>query len=34
VIAAHPTSDFDEQWGHGRISPDSFVREVYAAVKK
>jgi len=34
VIAAHPTSDFDEQWGHGRVSPDSFVREIYVSLKK
>ena len=34
VLAAHPTSDFDSQWGHGRTSRDAFVREVYAALKK
>jgi hypothetical protein len=34
VLAAHPTSDFDAQWGHGRVLPDVFVREIYAALKK
>jgi hypothetical protein len=34
VLAAHPTSDFDEQWGHGRVGPDTFVHEIYAALKK
>jgi hypothetical protein len=34
VLAAHPTSDFDQQWGHGRVPADAFVREIYAAVKK
>jgi cyclase len=34
VLRAHPTSDFDAQWGHGRVPPDTFVREVYAALKK
>jgi hypothetical protein len=33
VIAEHPTADFDARWGHGRVSPDAFVKEVYAAVK-
>jgi cyclase len=34
VIAAHPTAQFDAQYGHGRVSADEFVREIYAAVKK
>lgn len=34
ILAAHPTAQFDERWGHGRVKPDEFVREVYAAVKK
>jgi len=33
IIAAHPTATFDERWGQGRIAPEDFVREVYAAVK-
>lgn len=32
VLAAHPASDFDAQYGHGRVAPDEFVREIYAAV--
>ena len=32
VLAARPSSDFDEQWGHGRVSPEAFVREIYAAL--
>ena len=34
VLAEHPTSDFDAQYGHGRTSPAEFVREVYAALKQ
>jgi cyclase len=34
VIAAHPSASFDEQWGHGRVSPDAFVREIYGSFKK
>jgi hypothetical protein len=33
VLAAHPTSDFDAQWGHGRTSSDDFVRQLYAALR-
>jgi hypothetical protein len=33
VVAVHPTSDFDAAFGHGRVSPDDFVREIYAALK-
>jgi cyclase len=33
VVAGHPTSDFDAQWGHGRVRPEEFVKEVYAALK-
>lgn len=32
IIAAHPTQDFDTRWGHGRVQPDTFVREVYSAL--
>ena len=32
VVAEHPTSDFDAQWGHGRARADDFVREVYASL--
>lgn len=34
IIAAHPTAQFDGRWGKGRVKPDEFVREVYAALKK
>jgi cyclase len=33
IVAKHPAAEFDAHWGHGRVSPDAFVREVYAAVK-
>ncbi|HSB76981.1 MAG TPA: hypothetical protein VLC12_15090 [Terriglobales bacterium] len=29
IVAAHPTAEFDARWGHGRVSPDRFVREMY-----
>jgi cyclase len=32
IIAAHPTAEFDSRWGHGRVKPDDFVREVYQSV--
>lgn len=34
VLAEHPTSDFDAQYGDGRTSPAEFVRDVYAALKQ
>lgn len=34
AVAARPTSDFDARWGHGRVTPDAFVREIYEALKK
>jgi len=34
VLAEHPTSDFDAQYGHGRTSPAEFVRDVYAVLKQ
>src|SRR5579859_3489517 len=33
IVSQHPTSDFDAQWGHGRVTADQFVHEIYAAVK-
>jgi hypothetical protein len=33
VLAEHPAADFDARWGHGRVRPDAFVRELYSAVK-
>jgi hypothetical protein len=32
VVAEHPTSDFDTQWGHGLVRGDEFVLEVYASL--
>jgi hypothetical protein len=29
VIAAHPTAAYDQRWGHGLISAESFVRDLY-----
>jgi cyclase len=34
IVAAHPTAEFDARWGHGRVSPDAFVRELYRAAKE
>ncbi len=33
AVAEHPTADFDARWGHGRVSPDTFVRAIYGALK-
>ncbi|MFL6445855.1 MAG: hypothetical protein ACJ713_18710 [Candidatus Sulfotelmatobacter sp.] len=33
VVAAHPSAAFDAKWGNGRVKPDDFVREIYAALK-
>ncbi|MBV9155867.1 MAG: hypothetical protein JO097_06375 [Acidobacteriaceae bacterium] len=33
VVAEHPTRDFDERWGHGRVRPEAFVHEIYGALK-
>jgi cyclase len=32
IIAEHPTAEFDDRWGHGRVPPDQFVRAVYRAL--
>lgn len=32
VIAARPTAEFDARYGHGRVSREQFVREIYDAV--
>ena len=34
VIAEHPTAEFDAKWGHGRVQPDTFVQEIYRALKE
>jgi len=33
VVTEHPTAEFDAKWGHGRVPPDAFVREVYRELK-
>jgi len=33
ILAEHPTAVFDARWGHGRVQPDQFVREIYGAIK-
>jgi len=33
ILAEHLTADFDARWGHGRVQPDQFVREIYSVVK-
>jgi hypothetical protein len=32
IVAQHPSAKFDAQWGHGRVSPDAFVKEIYLAL--
>src|SRR2546423_4952575 len=34
IVAAHPTAEFDARWGHGRVSPDAFTRELYRAISE
>ena len=29
VVAAHPSAEFDARYGHGRVTADAFVREVF-----
>jgi hypothetical protein len=33
IQAEHPTADFDAEFGHGRVGPEEFVRDVYRAIK-
>ncbi len=33
VLAEHPASEFDARWGHGRVSADAFVHEIYVGLK-
>jgi cyclase len=33
VVAARPTAEFDGRWGHGRVAPEAFVREIYESLK-
>ena len=34
IVAAHPSAEFDARWGHGRVTPDAFVHEIYRALKR
>ncbi len=34
ILDAHPTVEFDAQWGHGHVSPQSFVQTIYVALKR
>lgn len=34
IVDKHPTADFDVRFGHGRVTPDAFVRSVYEILKK
>lgn len=29
VVAAHPTAEFDAEWGHGRVTAAAFISEIY-----
>jgi cyclase len=33
ILAEHLTADFDARWGHGRVQPDQFLREIYNAIR-
>jgi hypothetical protein len=33
IAATHPTADFDAKYGHGRVTPEAFVAELYASLK-
>ncbi|MGK7895923.1 MAG: hypothetical protein AB4368_31060 [Xenococcaceae cyanobacterium] len=33
-IASNPTADFDETWGNGFLSPEQFLRIVYADLSR
>jgi len=33
ILAEHPTAEFDDRWGHGRVTPEGFVQEIYSALK-
>jgi cyclase len=32
IVAEHPSAEFDARWGHGRVSPDTFVQAIYRAL--
>ena len=33
ILAAHPSAQFDARWGHGRVTPDVFIREICRSLK-
>jgi hypothetical protein len=33
ILAAHPTAEFDVQWGQGRVRSEEFVHTIYNALK-
>jgi hypothetical protein len=33
IVASHPTAEFDQRWGRGRIAPDAFAREIDRALR-
>lgn len=33
IIAEHPAAEFDARWGHGRVSSDAFVSEIYSTLE-
>ncbi len=33
VVAAHPSKDYDQRWGHGLVNAERFVRDLYQAIK-
>lgn len=34
IVAQHPTSDLDAQWGQGRVRAEDFIHEIYGALKE
>jgi hypothetical protein len=34
VVAAKPSAEFDQVWGHGPVGPDRFVEMVYETVER
>lgn len=32
ITAAHPASEFDAEWGHGRVTADTFIHELYISL--
>ncbi|MFZ0594382.1 MAG: hypothetical protein WAM39_28265 [Bryobacteraceae bacterium] len=33
ILAEHPAAEFDARWGHGRVTSDEFVREIYSSIR-